>query len=223
MTRSLSFGLSIITLFMSGCVGWGPNGNEQFVGPLSGAWNGVCNSCDDHCGNCDGYNPPFGSLRKTLACGSGCGEVYYGEWLSNPPNTCNECDARGHAFGINARVPWLCNPFRFWGFQYRQSGQGYGNPLRATHRGIADYGGYRAGNWAVGYGESGYSGGCSTGNCASGGCASGGCPNGDCGKGLPNGSQPQGKLNPIPQQTKKQVNYVSPLVAARYRNRSTNR
>ena len=116
----------LVLPLLTGCVGWGPCGSEQFVGPLHNTIG--CGGCDDgHCHNCDGYNPPFGSVRKTLACGSGCGEVYYGEWLSNPPNTCNDCDARGFAYGTNPRIPWLWQPFRVFGYKYGHSG-GYGNP-----------------------------------------------------------------------------------------------
>ncbi len=216
MNRFFAIGILILTTSFSGCVGWGPNGNEQFIGPLSGAMSGVCTTCDDHCHNCDGYNPPFGNVRKTLACGSGCGEIYYGEWLSNPPNTCNECDARGHAFGMNARIPWLCNPFHPWGFKYRENGAGYGNPLRGTHRGLGDYGGYRAGYWN----RVGVAGNCSSG-CGSGKCATGNCGTGNC---APNAPKDGGKLKPIPQsknQPAKQVNYVSPLVKAKYGRIST--
>ena len=202
MNRLLAIGILVTTFSMSGCVGWGPCGNEQFVGPFAGTLEGVCTTCDDHCGSCDGCLPVFGNLRKTLACGSGCGEIYYGEWMSNPPNTCNECDARGHAFGAPSRIPWLCNPFPLWGYQYGQRGGGYGNPLRGTHPGLADYGGFWPGYFQpVG--------------CVDGSC--GGCASGDCQSNAPE-TKAQ-KLKPIPKQngptknrpTGKQVSHHSPL------------
>ena len=97
---------------------------------------GTHSDCGDHCNNCDGYNGPFGTVRKTLACGSGCGEIYYGDWVSNPPNTCNECDATGYSRGVNGRIPWLSNPFAFWGYQYRPNGGGYGKPASWSGLGI---------------------------------------------------------------------------------------
>ena len=218
MRRFLALGFIVSSLFLTGCVGWGPCGDERFVGPFRGAVNDICTTCNDHCNNCDGYNPPFGNIRRTLACGSGCGEIYYGEWVSNPPNTCNECDARGYAFGINARAPWLCNVWWPWGVKYRDPVSGYGNPLRGTHRGIHQYGGWRSGYWdRVGVVGDG----CGCGTCT-GGCESG-CANGDCAPNAPAGQ----KLKPIPSKDKtstvKKVNYVSPKVTSKYGRLKTNK
>lgn len=33
-----------------------------------------------------------GWLRNNLTCGKGCGEVYWGEWISDPPDRCDPCD-----------------------------------------------------------------------------------------------------------------------------------
>lgn len=210
MRRLLALAFVISSLFMTGCVGWGPCGDERFVGPLQGAMSDVCTTCNDHCNNCDGYNPPFGNLRRTLACGSGCGEIYYGEWVSNPPNTCNECDARGFAYGINARVPWLCNAwFLPWGVKYRANGEGYGNPLRGVHRGIDQYGGYRSDYWnrigVVGNNCSS----CST------GCESG-CAHGNCAPNAPSGKQLQPVPSKMPKTNVQKVNYSSPRATAKY-------
>ena len=52
------------------------------------------------CNDCDGIGygekvipcRPFDRLRNgSLFCGSGCGEVYADEWLSNPPECCDPC------------------------------------------------------------------------------------------------------------------------------------
>lgn len=215
MYRFFTVATCLLATSFTGCVGWGPGGNEQFVGPVRGTMRAVVGGgCGSHCNNCDGYNPPFGSVRKTLACGSGCGEIYYGEWLSNPPNGCNECDVRGAAYGHNTRLPWLSSPWLPWGVKYRPNGEGYGNPLRGQHVGVAQYGGYRGTIL-------------NRGSLIDGGCAT--CN--DCGGGsAPTLGPVDGKLNPIPQKqpapqvlpkpkpkttTGKQVNYVSPLLKHR--------
>ena len=52
------------------------------------------------CNDCDGIGygektiplRPFQRLRDgSLFCGSGCGEVYVDEWVSNPPECCDPC------------------------------------------------------------------------------------------------------------------------------------
>ena len=212
MIRTIQLALLSLPLLFTGCVGWGPCGNECFIGSARGGLSNLCSSCNgpENCCNCDGYNnAPFGNIRRTLACGSGCGEIYYGEWASNPPNTCNECDVAPRAYGINSRIPWLCNPFRFWGFQYRPNGMGYGNPLRQRLWGC--YGSYGRGPLLSGMGcDSCGSGGCD------GGCG-GGC-NGGCGS--PGGCAPNApahelKLKPIPK-TNQNVSYNSPRIRRKY-------
>lgn len=232
MNKWIAIGLLLTSLNFSGCVGWGPQGCEQFNGPIRSVGRGVINAacsscgthsgCGDHCNNCDGYNGPFGTVRKTLACGSGCGEIYYGDWLSNPPNTCNECDAVGVARGVNARIPWLCNPFAFWGYQYRPNGSGYGNPLRGQLWGYGQYGAH----WnTAGCGGVGCSSGCN--DCGSGGGCTGGC--------APNAPAHEGQIAPVPatqpkamkeQVTRRKANvrptnvrtvsYVAPQVSRKY-------
>lgn len=53
------------------------------------------------CNDCDGIGygeqviprRPFDRLRNgSLFCGSGCGEVYVDEWISNPPECCDPCE-----------------------------------------------------------------------------------------------------------------------------------
>lgn len=208
-------------LSTTGCVGWGPCGNECVRRPFRGMLQGLCSTCPDDCGNCDGYNPPFGNVRRTLACGSGCGEIYYGEWASNPPNSCNDCDARGSAYGINSKYPWLCNTgwWRPWGVKYGQNGSGYGNPYRGSHPGMSDYG--------VGPGFLRRA--CMTDSC--GGCAGcdSGCSTGGCAPNAPAGPG----LQPIPSHSSStrmrasnsmRVNYESPLIrSAKMRAATSNR
>lgn len=210
MSRLIAIGMILATLTTTGCVGFGPCGDEQFRGPFRGVLEGMCSTCGESCCNCDGYNPPFGSIRRTLACGSGCGEIYYGEWRNNLPDPCNDCDTRG-VTGRCLRYPWLSSLWRPWGVRYR-SEWGYGNPCRAVHSGYADYG-YRPGMFE-------YSGRCAD-PCGRADCETG-CATGDCGRPthLPAGS----RLQPIPGYSAAQprmgstgvaqVNYESPLVRA---------
>lgn len=205
MNRLFGIGVLVLLVSLPGCAGWGPGGNESFVGPLSGIRQGVCTTCNDHCvGDC----LPLAKLRKALACGAGCGEIYFGEWLSNPPDVSNQSDTRGYALRTPVRAAWLGLPWSPCGIKYRQNGLGYGNPARPIHRGWADYGGYRPGYWSrIGYPEQG----CSLSPC-NGGCGKPGC--------APNAPPAAGKLKPIPKPrpktAEKQVNYVSPLVKAKY-------
>jgi hypothetical protein len=62
---------------------------------LSGCMSGPqCNDCSG-CGNA-GYmaSGPLDSLRmwrRSLTCGAGCGETYYDEWTSTPPDCVDPC------------------------------------------------------------------------------------------------------------------------------------
>jgi len=31
-------------------------------------------------------------MRRCATCGKGCGEIYWGEWISDPPDCCDPCD-----------------------------------------------------------------------------------------------------------------------------------
>jgi len=86
-------------------------------------------SCDDECSQCgsDGIQPngfpcdccgpqlcnPFtGQPVRTyfsniMTCGGGCSEVYWGEWLSDPPDPCDPCVNLGNC----SRRGFLTN---FW-------------------------------------------------------------------------------------------------------------
>jgi hypothetical protein len=92
-----------------------------------------CSGCAvDHCGGCDDCGPrpipngPLEELRamhRSLICGGGCGEVYYGEWFSTPPNCCDPCDDSQQWVGGDG---CKCLPFvRFRGFLSGLLGQRY--------------------------------------------------------------------------------------------------
>jgi hypothetical protein len=57
---------------------------------------GACNSCGPN-GNCRGpLTFVLGLLHPaTWGCGSGCGEVYYGDFNGDPPDLCDPCDRMG--------------------------------------------------------------------------------------------------------------------------------
>jgi hypothetical protein len=59
-------------------------------------WNGCCNECGpDECTSCCECPPECGILPwlwRNRVCGQGCGEVYIGEWVSDPPDCCDPCD-----------------------------------------------------------------------------------------------------------------------------------
>jgi hypothetical protein len=74
----------LTAMSLSGCVG------IHYVG------TGYTDSCDQ----CDGgpsHPIPYGPLEalsqahRSLVCSGGCGEVYYGEWISTPPDCVDPC------------------------------------------------------------------------------------------------------------------------------------
>ena len=82
MFRILSIVItSAAILSMSGCV----------LGPSGGG--GHCNSCDGYSAAAVGGGPgaSFREWRRSLTCGAGCGETYYDEWYSTPPDCEDPC------------------------------------------------------------------------------------------------------------------------------------
>jgi len=47
---------------------------------------------------------PIQQLKRTLVCGSGCGETYLGEWISSPPDSCDPC--RGDTWNVASWPLW---------------------------------------------------------------------------------------------------------------------
>jgi len=43
-------------------------------------------------GACHHACTPCGALKQCMTCGSGCGEIYCDEWISDPPDYCDPCD-----------------------------------------------------------------------------------------------------------------------------------
>lgn len=101
LARMLCAIASAICLFaLGGCCCCNPCGGPGaecgcFCLPKPIVWNGGCSecappgqSCADCCGDC-GLLP---WLRRSMTCGKGCGEIYLGEWISDPPDCCDPCD-----------------------------------------------------------------------------------------------------------------------------------
>jgi hypothetical protein len=51
-------------------------------------------------------------------CGAGCGEVYWGEWISDPPDACDPCDQCGNYVGEQCCPEWMrYSRFVPWGYR----------------------------------------------------------------------------------------------------------
>ncbi len=88
--------------------GCGPCGDEYAV-DAGGCESGACGGCDacggdvypgscgtrvsGPCGGLSGLCLPLMCTR--LACGSGCGGIYWNEWVSDPPDCCDPCSDGG--------------------------------------------------------------------------------------------------------------------------------
>ena len=79
-----------------------PSGHHDGWDPVAGS----CHSCGTCGGDCEGHTP--GSyLGHQLTCASGCGEIYWGPWLSDPPDACDPCDDCGNWVGERCCPPKL--------------------------------------------------------------------------------------------------------------------
>lgn len=89
---------------------------------------GVCGSCEG--GGCGSTGMAVGACPKrgladcvtrALTCGSGCGEVYWGEWYNDPPPACDPCDDHGNWTGTTCCPPRR-RPFsgvrHLWGYRF---------------------------------------------------------------------------------------------------------
>lgn len=162
------------TLSFSGCV----------LGPCGG---GNCHDCDGaslHGGPVmGGPGQAFRAWRKGLTCGSGCGEVYYDEWSSTPPDCVDPCPE--FAGGNCGRVAPACG----CGVRGCRGGCGI-RPLRAVGRLVVGlYGKRFCGDCGHGVGSCNcddpyaqYGNGACCDGCGSGGTViESGCATGNCG------------------------------------------
>ena len=168
MSRCFLFLLSALVVCMSvGCCGL-PCGVT------------ACNDCDGL-----GYGEqvipqrPFDRIRnRSLFCGSGCGEVYVDEWLSNPPKCCDPCAGANWDGGSSACGCSECRGI-YWqpGDLLRRFGTGLlGGRCCTGTQSSADCG---CGSGGCGLTGSGFLRGGR--NCGAGSISDGGCSDGSCG------------------------------------------
>jgi hypothetical protein len=74
--------------------------SEEKWDPILGTTQ-ACGVCG---GDCVGHTPAT-YLKQVLTCGGGCGEIYWGPWISDPPSGCDPCDDHGNWVG-----PQDCGP-----------------------------------------------------------------------------------------------------------------
>lgn len=121
----------LLAIAMSSGCGWhrayginrgcGPCGDAVAV-DVGGCETDACGGCDTcggdiypgscgtratgPCGGLSGFCLPLLSTR--LACGSGCGGVYWNEWICDPPECCDPCNDGGCWVGPQSCPPQSC-------------------------------------------------------------------------------------------------------------------
>ncbi len=101
----------------------------------AGGWDPVFGNCDT-CGTCGGHcegHTPASYIGHQLRCAGGCGEIYWGPWLSNPPDQCDPCNDCGEFVGDRCCEPKLRQ--KVWWKLTGQSG------VLAHGKGCSDCGG----------------------------------------------------------------------------------
>ena len=95
-----------------------------------------CDSCGSAgyqtCGECQPglcHHPwLWAHAKNALTCGAGCGDVYGGEWMSDPPACGDPCDSCGESSCGGCYGCW--NPLRglahLWGYRYAPVGYSHG-------------------------------------------------------------------------------------------------
>lgn len=108
MVRFAFLVIGVIAMATSGCCG--PRGCG--IGCETGC--GDCgaasvSSCGCGVGACGGPLAALRNARRSMICGSGCGEAYIGEWISTPPD-CDDpcCDDQFVGGAVKARP--FCRP-----------------------------------------------------------------------------------------------------------------
>ena len=172
----------------SGCCGLGGGcgvtsyGGGPIVDAGCGCGGGSCGAsacsgpgvCHDSCGL---KNLLYPLISPRLACGSGCGQIYWNEWASDPPDCCDPCGPNGCYVGpqtMCAGPPLIVSA------------------IHCVGRGVSDLLGAILGGIGCGPCELLTCGGC--GSCGGGaiidagcGCGNGGCATGGCGGGCSGG------------------------------------
>lgn len=62
----------------------------------------------------------IGAVASAVTCNTGCGERYYDEWISDPPDCCDPCDNCGNWTGPQpcCRPLSILNPCNWFGIRY---------------------------------------------------------------------------------------------------------
>jgi len=129
MVKRLACGILLLAsgLFASGCCLTNHGVCDAGAG---------CDSCGvagyETCGECEPglcHHPwLWGRATSALTCGAGCGDVYWGEWVSDPPSCGDACDSCGDVACGGCGGCW--NPLRglahLWGYRYAPGGYGMG-------------------------------------------------------------------------------------------------
>jgi len=95
-----------------------------------GCDSGCCSPCSNRgygCVSCLDYMmAPFSLLNQMFVCSGGCGDIYWDEWISDPPDCCDPCDPCANWNGTGCCVPRWSKMFSGWpcfvGYPY---GYGY--------------------------------------------------------------------------------------------------
>ncbi len=131
MLQRFAYGFLLLAggLLSSGCC------SMSHYGACGGG--GGCDSCGDvgvgyeTCGECQPglcHHPWLWTrARNALTCGAGCGDVYCGEWISDPPACGDPCDACGETSCGGCDGYYGCwNPLQglahLWGYRYAAGG-----------------------------------------------------------------------------------------------------
>lgn len=67
---------------------------------------GSCQACNLCGGDCPGYTPCM-YMKHMKTCAAGCGEIYWNEWISDPPDECDPCDSSPQWVGNRCCPPKL--------------------------------------------------------------------------------------------------------------------
>lgn len=125
MTNHFATGLalSLLAFAASGCCcidrPYCPTGCGDHVAAEYGG------GCESNCHGCSlGQH-----VRNQLGGCAGCGDVYWGEWTSDPPDNCDPCDGCGHWIGPRCCPPRLfdfltCSLSDLWGSRCCDTGGG---------------------------------------------------------------------------------------------------
>ncbi len=104
--------LTLLTLLLAACLQatgcCGP-----MMGPGCGMAGGNCHDCEGGFGPRQMATGPIDALRnarRSLVCGGGCSEVYYGEWTSTPPDCADPCCGSEFVGGATKCTPFCWQP-----------------------------------------------------------------------------------------------------------------